>query len=74
MLTNLNKGFGLFFLPESPRYFVKRGRLDKATESLSRVRGQPPDPDYIREELAETVANNEYEKQVIGKEGYVPAG
>ena len=31
---------GLFFLPESPRYFVKRGRLDKAQESLARVRGR----------------------------------
>jgi SP family sugar:H+ symporter-like MFS transporter len=71
LLTNINKGFGLFFLPESPRYFVKRGRLDKAVESLSRVRGQPADSQYIREELAEIVANHEYELQVIGQEGYI---
>jgi SP family sugar:H+ symporter-like MFS transporter len=71
LLTNINKGFGLFFLPESPRYFVKRGRLDKAVESLSRVRGQPANSQYIREELAEIVANHEYELQVIGQEGYI---
>jgi SP family sugar:H+ symporter-like MFS transporter len=37
---------------------------------LSRVRGQPADSDYIREELAEIVANNEYELQIIGEQSY----
>jgi len=56
---------GLFFLPESPRYFVKRGQQDRARASLSRLRGEPQNSDYISEELAEIVANHEYERQQI---------
>jgi len=55
---------GLFLLPESPRYFVKKGRLDKAMEVLARVRGQPHDSEYVLHELAEIQANYEYELQV----------
>ena len=55
---------GLFLLPESPRYYVKRGRLDLAIKALSRVRGQPTDSDWLQDELAEIQANYEYEQQV----------
>ncbi|KAJ4387766.1 hypothetical protein N0V93_008367 [Gnomoniopsis smithogilvyi] len=58
-------GGGLMLLPDSPRYFVKRGKLDRATDSLSRLRGQPRDSEYIQVELAEIVANEEYERQLI---------
>jgi sugar porter (SP) family MFS transporter len=61
---------GLALLPESPRYFVKKGQLDKAAQVLSRVRGQPQESDYIQQELAEIVANHEYEMQLIPQEGY----
>lgn len=44
---------------------MKRGRLDRATDSLSRLRGQPADSEYIQVELAEIVANEEYERQLI---------
>jgi sugar porter (SP) family MFS transporter len=63
--------FGLAFLPESPRYFVKKGRLDRAAQSLSKIRGQPVDSEYIQDELAEIVANYEYEKQAIPQTGYL---
>lgn len=63
-------GTGLFFLPESPRYFVKKGKLDKAAHSLGRLRGQPQDSEYIQQELAEIIANHEYEMQVIPQNGY----
>ncbi|TPX13044.1 uncharacterized protein E0L32_006470 [Thyridium curvatum] len=58
-------GGGLMFLPDSPRYFVKVGNLAAATDSLSRLRGQPGDSEYIQVELAEIVANEEYERQLI---------
>jgi sugar porter (SP) family MFS transporter len=58
-------GVGLMFLPDSPRYFVKRGNVAKATAALSRLRGQPADSEYIQVELAEIVANEEYERQLI---------
>ena len=55
---------GLALLPESPRYYVKKGRLDLAIAALSRVRGQPSDSDWLQDELAEIQANYEYEQQV----------
>ncbi|KAF2147895.1 MFS monosaccharide transporter-like protein [Myriangium duriaei CBS 260.36] len=55
---------GLFFLPESPRYYVKKQRLDEAVKALARVRGQPADSDYVQDELAEIQANYEYELQI----------
>lgn len=55
---------GLVMLPESPRYFVKKGRLDKAMVALARLRGQPHDSEYVLHELAEIQANYEYEQQV----------
>ena len=58
-------GGGLLFLPDSPRYFVKRGRIPDAAGALSRLRGQPKDSEYIQVELAEIVANEEYERQLI---------
>jgi SP family sugar:H+ symporter-like MFS transporter len=60
---------GLFFLPESPRYFVKKNDLDRAASALARVRGQHKDSVMILDELAEIVANYEYEKD-IGEEGW----
>jgi Sugar (and other) transporter len=58
-------GGGLMFLPDSPRYFVKKGNLAAASDSLSRLRGQPMDSEYIQVELSEIVANEEYERQLI---------
>lgn len=70
MLPAVILATGLFLLPESPRYFVKRGNLDRAAEVLSRVRGQPRDSDYIQQELAEIVANHEYELKVVPQGSY----
>lgn len=55
---------GLYFLPESPRYYVRCGRMDDALRSLERVRGQPGSNAGIQAELAEIQANFEYEKQI----------
>lgn len=63
-------GGGLFFLPESPRYFVKKGKIEAATKALCSVRGQPIGSAYIQDELAEIIANNEYELSVIPQTGY----
>ncbi|GAA5867488.1 hypothetical protein JCM8547_007522 [Rhodosporidiobolus lusitaniae] len=58
-------GTGLFFLPDSPRYYVKKGRLDDARDALVRLRGQPPTSEFIEVELAEIVANYEVEARAI---------
>ncbi|KAL8998159.1 MAG: hypothetical protein Q9169_002713 [Polycauliona sp. 2 TL-2023] len=70
MLWALLLGGGIAFLPDSPRYFVKRGKLDKAADSLSRLRGQPISSDFVQHELAEIVANHEYELQVVPQGTY----
>ncbi|KAH6880782.1 general substrate transporter [Thelonectria olida] len=58
-------GGGLFFLPDSPRYYVKKGKLDAAVDALARVRGQPRDSIYVQHEISEIVANEEYERALI---------
>jgi len=70
MLWALILGTGLFLLPESPRYYVKKGNLEKATHVLTRLRGEPEGSEYIQQELAEIVANHEYEMSVIPQGGY----
>ncbi|KKA30316.1 hypothetical protein TD95_003384 [Thielaviopsis punctulata] len=58
-------------IAESPRYFVKKGRIEDAAIALSRIRGQAVDSDYIKDELAEIVANHEYEQQTVGDTTYL---
>jgi MFS family permease len=74
-------GGSLLFLPESPRWYVKNGKLDKAGTSLSKLRGQPLDSPYIRDELNELIANYEYEANNMSggwadcfKGGWAPSG
>ncbi|KAJ7035916.1 general substrate transporter [Mycena alexandri] len=64
-------GGGLLFLPESPRYYANRGDIEKATVALARVRDQPRDSDFVQDELAEIIANLEYEKAHVPQVGYV---
>lgn len=70
MLWAIVLATGLFFLPESPRYFVKRGKIDRAADVLGRLRGQPRDSEYVQTELAEIIANHEYELQVVPQGSY----
>ncbi|CAG8020898.1 unnamed protein product [Penicillium olsonii] len=55
---------GLFFLPESPRWYVSRNRMDDALAALERVRGQSGTHPAIQAELAEIKANYDYEMRV----------
>ena len=70
MLWALILGGGLLFLPESPRYYVKRGKIDKATATLARLRDQSGESEVVQQELAEIVANHEYELKVIPQGNY----
>ncbi|KAJ6440229.1 sugar porter (SP) family MFS transporter [Purpureocillium lavendulum] len=58
-------GGGLLFMPDSPRYFVQKGKISKALNALSRVRGQPETSEYVQSEIAEIIANEEYERALI---------
>ncbi|KAK5266001.1 hypothetical protein LTR99_004812 [Exophiala xenobiotica] len=61
---------GLMTLPDSPRYFVKRGKLEQATIALAKLRGQPRESEYVQVELSEIVANEEYERAIIPEAGW----
>jgi MFS family permease len=50
---------------------VKRGRVEKARAALVRLRGQPPNSEYIEAELSEIIINEEYERELIPSSGWV---
>lgn len=64
-------GGGLLFLPESPRFWVKKGDIEKATLALAHVRDQPRESEFVQDELAEIIANLEYERIHTPDVGYV---
>jgi hypothetical protein len=41
-----------FFQSESPRFLVKQGKVDEATQVMARIRQQAPDSEYITEQIA----------------------
>ncbi|KAI1366578.1 general substrate transporter [Xylaria arbuscula] len=61
---------GLSLLPESPRFYVRRGEHDRAAHSLSRLRGQAVTSDFVKDELAEIVTNYEHECLLMPAGGY----
>merc|ERR1711959_210977 len=61
---------GLIFLPETPRYLIKRDKYDKAAVSLGKLRRLPIDHPSIIEELNEVQANHLYEMS-LGKATYL---
>ncbi|KAL8662925.1 MAG: hypothetical protein Q9168_008180, partial [Polycauliona sp. 1 TL-2023] len=61
---------GMLILPETPRYWIKTGKHEKAAKSLSRLRRLDIDHPALVEELAEVRANHEYEMS-LGKASYL---
>lgn len=61
---------GLLYLPETPRYFVKTGNIEKAAHSLGRLRQLPSDHESVKEELDEIIANHEFELS-LGKSNWM---
>ncbi|KAA8616584.1 ProP Permease of the major facilitator superfamily [Pyrenophora tritici-repentis] len=60
---------GCIWLPETPRWFIKKGRPEQAAKSLSTLRRLDVDDPSLVEELAEITANHEYEMS-LGKASY----
>ncbi|KAG0671063.1 Plasma membrane low glucose sensor [Maudiozyma exigua] len=52
---------GMYFLPESPRYFVMKDEINKAAKSLAFLRGIPVEDPRLLEELVEIKATYDYE-------------
>lgn len=61
---------GMFLLPESPRYLVKRHRFDDAARSLSRLLGVPTEHQDVQLELEDIKANLRMEEEV-GQSSYL---
>lgn len=61
---------GMLILPETPRYLIKRGKMEEAARSLSRLRRLPVDDPSLLDELAEIKANHDFEMN-IGKATYI---
>lgn len=61
ILWSLILGFGMFLLPDTPRFWISKGRHEKATESLSRLRKLPGDHPDLIEELDDIKAAYEFE-------------
>ena len=61
---------GMLILPETPRFLIKQGKLDKAARALSRLRRLPPDHPALQQELQEIEANHLYEMS-IGNASYL---
>ncbi|EAT87864.1 hypothetical protein HBI56_092330 [Parastagonospora nodorum] len=61
---------GCIFLPETPRWYIKKGKPEAAAKSLSTLRRLDIDHPAVVEELAEITANHEYELS-LGKSTYL---
>ncbi|KAI0880658.1 general substrate transporter [Annulohypoxylon maeteangense] len=61
---------GMFMLPETPRFLIKKGLHDKAALSLGRLRRIDANHNAIQEELHEIEASHNYEMS-IGKASYL---
>jgi sugar porter (SP) family MFS transporter len=61
---------GCIFLPETPRWYIKKGRPENAAKSLSKLRRLDIEHPAVVEELAEITANHEYELS-LGKATYL---
>lgn len=52
---------GMYFLPESPRYYVRMNEIDDAIMALSRLRRLPPEDESLIAELIDIKASYDYE-------------
>ncbi|PWN38467.1 putative monosaccharide transporter [Meira miltonrushii] len=60
---------GLFILPESPRWFIKRGQRELAANSLARLNSCLPDSEYVTAEINCIQASLDLELR-LGNGGY----
>ncbi|KAK3192881.1 Plasma membrane low glucose sensor [Lecanicillium sp. MT-2017a] len=62
---------GMIILPETPRYLIRAGKIDKAARALGRIRRLAEDHPAVIEEIHEIKANHEYEMKLGGQSSYL---
>lgn len=60
----------MFILPETPRYHIKKGNMEAAAKSMSRLRSLPPDHHSLVAELNDIKAIHDYEMEQTGEATY----
>ncbi|KAL8276917.1 hypothetical protein RQP46_010645 [Phenoliferia psychrophenolica] len=60
---------GCLFIPESPRYLIRRGKVEEGRRALARMRSRPIDDPIINTEMEQIEGNLEYERS-LGKSTY----
>lgn len=61
---------GMLMLPESPRWYIKRGRYDDAAASLSRLTSLAPNDPIVELEIADIRSNLKAEEE-LGESSYI---
>ncbi|KAI5477310.1 hypothetical protein MNV49_006531 [Pseudohyphozyma bogoriensis] len=61
---------GLFFLPESPRWLILKGRDQEALQSLSTLYRLPIESPYVTDEFA-NIASSIHHEKTFGKTSYM---
>ena len=59
-----------FFNKESPRFLIKKGKLDHAVKNLSRVRNLPEDHEYVVNEIREIKRSLAEEQEATMGQGF----
>jgi len=62
-LWSLILSIGMILLPETPRFYVYKGKRDLAMKSLTKLRKLPADHPQLIDELGEIIANHEFEME-----------
>ncbi|ODQ44271.1 hypothetical protein PICMEDRAFT_18515 [Pichia membranifaciens NRRL Y-2026] len=71
MLWAIILAVGLLFLPETPRFYVKKDNIEKARASLAFLRSQPEDSRFVSQELDEIIENYRLEQSLIPTQTYM---
>jgi hypothetical protein len=61
-------GVGMFFVPETPRFLMMKGKFEQAEETLCRIRKLPESHEYLQWEFKQTRAQVEAEALVRGND------
>lgn len=60
-------GTGILFMPESPRYDCRHGKVDRARATIAKLAGLPIESEGVRQQVADIQANLDEESQMAAE-------